>query len=153
MATIKVILLEDVPNLGKAGEVVEVKRGFGSNFLLIGKKAELVSKGKLKEIDAVQKQVREKAAYQLKKAQEVREQLQARPLTVKMKIGEAGKLYGSVTGIAVAKSVREQFGIEIDKRDVTIPEPIKIMGTHVVNVKLHPEVIADIRIDVVPEPA
>ena len=149
----KVILLQDVPHLGKTGEVVEVKRGYGTNYLLIDKKAELVSKGKLKEIDATQKQVRDKAAFQLKKAEEVRKQLETKPLVVKMKVGEASKLYGSVTGISVAKAVREQFGIEIDKRDVTIPETIKIIGTYTVNVKLHPQVVADIRIDVMPETA
>lgn len=147
----KVILLIDVPKLGKAGEVVDVKRGFGANYLLLQKKAELVSKGKLKEIEAIQEQVRHKAAFQLKKAEEVRDKLQERPLAVRMKAGEGGKLYGAVTGIAVAKAVREQFGIEIDKRDVVISEPIKIMGTHTVNVKLHPQVVADIRIDVEPE--
>jgi len=153
MANMKVILLQDVPHLGKTGEVVEVKRGYGTNYLLIDKKAELVSKGKLKEIDATQKQVRDKAAFQLKKAEEVRKQLETKPLVVKMKVGEASKLYGSVTGISVAKAVREQFGIEIDKRDVTIPETIKIIGTYTVNVKLHPQVVADIRIDVMPETA
>lgn len=147
----KVILLEDVPRLGKAGEVVEVKRGYGANYLILHKKAEILSKGKQKELEAIQEQVRQKAAYQLKKAQEVRDKIQERPLSVRMKAGEGGKLYGAVTGIAVAKAIQEQFGIEIDKRDVTIPEPIKILGTYTVNVKLHPQVVADIRIDVEPE--
>ena len=151
MPHMKVILLEDIPRLGKAGEVVEVKRGYGANFLLLQKKAELVSKGKLKEIEVIQEQVRQKAAFQIKRAEEVRGKIQERPLSVHMKAGEGGKLYGAVTGIAVAKAVRQQFGIEIDKRDVTIPEPIKILGTYTINVKLHPQVIADIRIDVEPE--
>jgi len=151
MPNMKVILLEDVPRLGKAGEVVEVKRGYGANYLLLQKKAEMVSKGKLKEIEGVQEQIRQKAAFQLKKAQDVRDKIQERPLTVHMKAGEGGKLYGAVTGIAVAKAIKAQMGIEIDRRDVTIPEPIKIIGTHTINVKLHPQVVADIRIDVEPE--
>jgi large subunit ribosomal protein L9 len=151
MPNMKVILLEDVPRLGKAGEVVEVKRGYGANYLLLQKKAEMVSKGKLKEIEGVQEQIRQKATFQLKKAQDVRDKIQERPLTVHMKAGEGGKLYGAVTGIAVAKAIKAQMGIEIDRRDVTIPEPIKIIGTHTINVKLHPQVVADIRIDVEPE--
>ncbi|MFH1514105.1 MAG: 50S ribosomal protein L9 [bacterium] len=146
----KVILLEDIPKLGAAGEVVEVKRGFGANFLLPQRKAELVSKSRLKELETHQEQIRQKAAFIKQRAENVRDQIQARPLEVRMKAGEGGKLYGSVTGIAVAKAVKEQFGIDIDKQDVKIPEPIKIIGTHTINVKLHPEVVADIKIDVIP---
>ena len=144
----KVILLEDVPNLGKAGEVVEVKRGYGANYLLPNKMAEMVSLGKMKEIEAIQEQVRQKAVFVHKKAEDVKKHLEERALTILMKAGEGGKLYGSVTGIAVAKAVREQFGIDVDKREVTIPEPVKIIGTHRVTIKLHPEVVADIKIDV-----
>jgi large subunit ribosomal protein L9 len=144
----KVILLENIPKLGLAGEVVEVKRGFGANYLIPEGKAESVTKSRLKELETHQKQIKEKASYLKERAEKVKSQLEERPLEVKMKAGEGGKLYGSVTGIAVAKAVKEQFNIEIDKRDVTIPESIKIIGTHTINVKLHPEVVADIRIDV-----
>lgn len=148
----KVILLEDVPKLGNAGEVVEVKRGFGANFLLPGGKAEIVTKSRLKELETHQKQIQQKAVHVKHKAEQVRDKIMERPLVVHMKAGEGGKLYGSVTGIAVAKAVKEQFGIEIDKSDVSIAEPIKIIGTYTINIKLHPEVIADIKIDVESEP-
>ena len=145
----KVILLEDIPKLGTAGEVVEVKRGFGRNFLLPQQKAELVTKSRLKELETHQEQIRQKAVHIKQRAEKVRDQIQERPLEVQMKAGEGGKLYGSVTGIAVAKAVKEQFDIDIDKSDVKIPEPIKIIGTYTINVKLHPEVVADIKIDVI----
>lgn len=147
----KVILLEDIPKLGTAGEVVEVKRGFGKNFLLPQRKAELVTKSRLKELETHQEQIRQKAEFIKQRAEKVRDLIQERPLEVHMKAGEGGKLYGSVTGIAVAKAVKGQFDIDIDKGDVKIPDPIKIIGTYTINVKLHPEVVADIKIDVIPE--
>lgn len=144
----KVILVEDVPKLGSAGEVVEVKKGYGRNFLIPQGKAELVTKSRLKEIETHQEQIRKKALFIKERAEKTKENLETRPLEIKMKAGEGGKLYGSVTGITIAKAIKEQFNIDIDKRDVTIIEPIKIIGTHTINVKLHPEVIADIKIDV-----
>ncbi|MCD6218665.1 50S ribosomal protein L9 [bacterium] len=149
----KVILLEDVPKLGKAGKVVEVKRGFGTNLLLPQGKAEIVTKSRLKELETHQKQIQQKSVYIKQRAEQVRDKIMERPLVVHMKAGEGGKLYGSVTGIAVAKAVKEQFGIDIDKSDVSITESIKIIGTYTINVKLHPEVIADIKIDVESESA
>ena len=144
----KIILLEDIPNLGKAGEVVEVKRGYGKNFLLPEGKAEMVTKSRLKELEIHRVQIQKKAEYLHKRAETVKGQLEEIHLIMKMKCGETGRLYGRVTTIAVAKAVKEQTGIEISKRDVSIPETIKELGTHKVNVKLHPEVIADLKLDI-----
>ena len=147
----KVILLEDIPKLGNAGEVVDIKRGFGANFLLPQGKAEIVTKSRLKELETHQKQIQEKAVYVKQRAEQVRDKIMEKPLVVTMKTGETGKLYGAVTGIAVAKAVKEQFNIDIVKGDVKIAEPIKVIGTYTIRIKLHPEVEADVKIDVVSE--
>lgn len=144
----KVILLEDIPNLGTAGEVVVVKRGFGMNFLLPEGKAEMVTKSRLNEIETHKIAIKKKAEYFHKRSLEVKTQLESYPLIIKMKCGEAGRLYGAVTNLAVVSAVKVQTGIEIDKRDVKIPDPIKELGTYKVNVKLHPEVVADIKVTI-----
>jgi large subunit ribosomal protein L9 len=144
----KVILLEDISNLGTAGEVVTVKRGFGMNYLLPEGKAEMVTKSRLNEVETHKAAIRKKAEHFHKRALEVKTQLESYPLVIKMKTGETGRLYGAVTGMAIVKAVKEQTNIEIEKRDVTIPIPIKEQGTYKVNVKLHPEVVADIKVTI-----
>ena len=147
----KVILQADVKNLGKKGDVVEVAEGYGRNYLLPRGLAVEASAGNLRHA-AQQKQLEAtKAERELKEAQKVGEKLKDQKVQIKAKVGEAGRLFGSVTPQEIADQLRRQFAVEIDKRKIEIKEPIKSLGTHKVTVKIHPKVHVQVQVDVVAE--
>ncbi|HUB06150.1 MAG TPA: 50S ribosomal protein L9 [Myxococcales bacterium] len=146
----KVILREDVPALGKAGDVVEVKRGFGRNYLVPRKKAVLATEASLKHVEhekqvAVARKAKQKAA-----AGDLAGRLEAAKLTIGRRVGEQDKLYGSVTALDIAEALTAQ-GISIDRRSIHLPEPIKQLGDFEVEVRLHSEVIAKVKLTVAAE--
>ena len=147
----KVILQADVKNLGKKGDVVEVAEGYGRNYLLPRGLAVAASAGNLRHA-AQQKQLEAtKAERELKEAQKVGEKLKDQKVQIKAKVGEAGRLFGSVTPQEIADQLRRHFAVEIDKRKIEIKEPIKSLGTHKVTVKIHPKVHVQVQVDVVAE--
>lgn len=148
----KVILLEDVKNLGKAGETHKVSEGYGRNFLLPKKLAVVATPGALKRAEQTtnskkgrEKRVRLDAQYQA-------EQLSSQPVVITVAVGEGGKLFGSVTTADIEK-VLAQRGVTVDKRKLELEEPIKTLGTYPVVLKLHPEVTATLTIVVQAEGA
>ncbi len=143
----KLILREDVDNLGKGGEVVDVKPGYGRNFLLPRGLAVLANTKNIREIEH-QKQVASAKAAKLKaSAQAVAKRLAETPVTLKRKVGEQDKLYGSVTALDVAEALAAR-GLEIDRRTIDLAEPIKSVGDFDVPVKLHSDVVGKVKVTV-----
>ena len=148
----KLILREDVENLGKGGELVEVKPGYGRNFLLPRGLAVPANPRNVRELEH-QKQVASAKAAKLKaSAQAVAKRLAETPVTLKRKVGEQDKLYGSVTALDVAEALAAR-GLEIDRRSIDLADPIKTIGDFDVPVKLHSEVIGKVKVTVQAEEA
>ena len=147
MGQVKLILREDVPKLGHAGEVVSVKPGYARNFLLPQGKAALASEAKVNELAHHKRLIAEKVARDLKDLNAARDRLEQLQLEVEAQAGEEGRLFGSVTAIQIAELIGEK-GIEIDRRKIDLAEPIKEVGDHSVPIRLHREVIANVKLKV-----
>ena len=147
MGQVKLILREDVPKLGHAGEVVSVKPGYARNFLLPQGKAALASQAKVKELEHHKRLIAEKVARDLKDVSAARDRLEQLQLEVAAQAGEEGRLFGSVTAMQIAELIGEK-GIEIDRRKIDLAEPIKEVGEHSVPIKLHREVVANVKLKV-----
>ena len=144
----KVILKQDVPNLGGAGDIVDVADGYGNNFLVPRNLAMLASKGAVKDAEAMRNARVKREAKTLGEAQELKEKLESRPVTIGAKAGEDGTLYGSVGNSVVAAAIKDQLGVPVDRRRVPMDKPFKHLGMHEVEVRIHPEVTATIRVEV-----
>lgn len=144
----KVILLQDVKSLGKKGEIVNVNDGYARNFIL-PKKLGLEANGKNMNDLKLQKNNETKVAKEhLEAAKELAKQLEAGKVEVAIKVGEGGKVFGSVSNKEIAAEVKKQLGLEIDKKKVQLKDALKTLGTHKVPVKLHPEVTAEVTVEV-----
>jgi large subunit ribosomal protein L9 len=152
MALVKLILQEEVHGLGEAGDVVEVKPGYARNYLVPQGRASQASAAKIQELEHHQRQIAEKVAKQLKDLQKTKTQLEKLSLEFKAKAGEEGKLFGSVTPAQVAELLAEK-GFEIDRRKLGLSEPIKELGEHTVELRLHSGVVASLKIVVAAEDA
>jgi large subunit ribosomal protein L9 len=147
----KLILTADVPNLGAPGEIVEVKDGYGRNYLLPRKLAIVATRGAEKQVASITRAQKARAIKDLGHAKEVAGQLGELTVTVKAKAaGDSGRLFGSVTTSDVVDAVRAAGGPPLDRRAVEIPTQIKTTGTHPVTVRIHPEVTAELSLEVVP---
>lgn len=136
----KVILQTDVKNIGKKGDVVDVAEGYGRNYLLPRGLAVEASAGNLRKVAEVRKAESSKMNRELKEAQKIGTALQDQKVNVSAKVGEGGRLFGSITTQEIAEQLRRQFSVEIDKRKIDVKEPIKTLGSHPVTVKVHPKV-------------
>jgi large subunit ribosomal protein L9 len=146
----KVILVQNVPNLGSAGDVVDVKPGYGRNYLFARGLAEGLSKKAIAEVEELKKAAVRRADRELKAARDLASKLQGHVVKLEGKAGARGaKLYGSITSQALANSISQFLGIEIDKRKITISEQIKSLGMHNYTIRLHPEVEVEGRVEVV----
>jgi len=146
----KVLLKEDVIKLGSCGDEVEVKDGYGRNFLIPTGKAIMATPKNLKQFKHQKSIVQSKSKKLKGEAQTVAEAIAKATLTVTKKVGDQGKLFGAVTSQELA-DLMDAKGISLDKRKIQMAEPIKTLGEFKVPVKLHPEVIAEINLSVVAE--
>ena len=146
----KLILREDVENLGKGGELVEVKPGYGRNYLLPRGLAVLANPRNLREIEHQKQVAAAKAAKMRASAEALARRLAETPLSLKRKVGEQDKLYGSVTAMDIAEALAQR-GLSIDRRSIDLSEPIKTVGEFEVPVKLHHEVAGRVKVKVEPE--
>lgn len=146
----KIILIENVENIGRRGEIKEVANGLARNHLLPKKMAVQATPGNVKVWEQKLKSIKEKDAKILADARELGEKLDSVSLRIPVKAGEEGKIFGSVTSQHIADKINEQ-GYKIDKKDVLLEDPIKTLGTHTIDIRLHPEVKVDITVDVVEE--
>ena len=142
----QIILLEDVKKLGKKGEIVEISDGYARNFVLpkkLGVEANSKNRNDLK----LQKANADKIAKeQLEAARELAGVLETKEVALKMKSGEGGKAFGSISSKEIAQAAKEQCGLELDKKKIQLPEPIKALGVYEVSVKLHPKVTAELKV-------
>lgn len=147
----KVILLEDVKSLGKKGEVVNVSDGYARNFILKTNKGVEATSANMNNLK-LQKANDEKVAREnLAAAKALGEKLSSAPVTIKIKAGEGGKLFGAIASKEIAAAVKEQHGLEVDKKKIVLDDPIKELGTHTVKVKLHKDVTAQLTVHVTEE--
>lgn len=148
----KLILTHDVPNLGVAGDVVEVKNGYARNYLVPRRLAERWTPGAQKEIDRVTALRRKKEIASIDDARAVRDQLEAVEFfEVAKRASQTDLLYGAVSSADIAASVKEATGVVVDRRKVVIEKAIKYIGDYPIVVNLHPEVSARIKVRVVAE--
>jgi large subunit ribosomal protein L9 len=148
MAAVKLVLLEDVENLGHVGDVVSVRGGFGRNYLIPQGKALPATKGNMSLLTA-RKKVYEVAAAQARaEAQAIADRIAAVSVSIARKVGESQTLYGSVTSADVAEALAAK-GVIVDKRRVLLSEPIKQVGDYQVPVRLHADVTAELKVSVV----
>ena len=144
----KVILTEDMRGTGKRGETIDVKDGFGRNFLIPKGLALAATEGNIKRAENIIKDMVVKKDRDLKAAADIKVKLEEITLTIKKKAGVDGKLFGSVTHKDVTDAVKMFLGLEIDKRNVKINEPIKITGIHAIEIHLEQGVAARVKIEV-----
>lgn len=145
----KVILLQDVKKLGKKGEIVEVSDGYGRNYLLARK---LAAPGTSENInDARQKKAAadHRAQVASDEAVVLASELKKVDLTIPVRIGEGGKVFGAVTGKDISDAAKRQYDLDLDKRKVEIKEPIKALGTYDVIIRVHPAITSVIKVHVV----
>ena len=144
----KVILLQDVKSLGKKGEIVNVNDGYARNFIL-PKKMGVEATGKNLNDLKLQKNNEKKVAQEnLEAAKKLASELAEGQVELSIKVGEGGRAFGSVSSKEIAAAVKEQMNLDVDKKKIQLKEAIKSLGTHVVAVKLHPEVTAELKVAV-----
>ena len=144
----EVILLEDVKSLGKKGEIVNVNDGYARNFIL-PKKLGLEATSKNLNDLKLQKQNDEKVAQEkLDAAKALAEEIKEKSITVKIQAGVEGKVFGSISSKEIATEAKKQLNMDIDKKKIVIPDAIKSLGTYNVNIKLHKDVTATLRVKV-----
>ena len=142
----KVILLENVKSLGKKGEIVNVNDGYARNFIL-PKKLGVEATGKNLNDLKLQKNNEKKVAQEnLDAAKELAAELSAGKVELAIKVGEGGRTFGSVSSKEIAVAVKDQMQLDIDKKKIQLKESIKSLGTHIVTVKLHPDVSAELKV-------
>ena len=146
----KVIILEDIDRLGKAGDIVTVKEGYARNYLIPNNKAKPATPGNMRIMEDIKKKRAAEDAKKVLEAKAIAGRIAALSLTINAKAGEEEKLFGSVSNEMIGEALAAE-GFTVDKRDIIIDEPIKKLGVYQVNVKLHPEVKASLRVWVVKE--
>ena len=144
----KLILTAAVDNLGLAGDIVEVKDGYGRNYLVPRGYAIVWTKGGEKQIEGIKRSRDAREIRSLDHAQEVRAQLEGLSIQLDVRAGESGKLFGAVTPADVASAIKKSGGPLVDKRSIEIAKPIKTLGKHTVGVKLHDAVTAHVAVAV-----
>ncbi len=147
----KVILKEDIKSLGKKGEIVEVSDGYARNFILKKNKGVEANSSNLNDLKLKKANDDKIAQEQYEAAKELGKQIEAGQIQVSIKMGEGGKAFGSVSSKEIAEEVKKQLDLTIDKKKVQLKEAIKVPGTHVVPIKLHPKVTADLKVLVAEE--
>lgn len=144
----KVILLQDVKSLGKKDEIVEVSDGYARNFVLPKKVGVEATPKNLNELKLKKAHEDKVAAEKLADAQALADKMKDESITVSLKVGEGGKTFGSISSKEIAEEMKKQLGYDIDKKKIVLKESIKSVGTHIVDIKLHTKVTAQISVKV-----
>ena len=145
----KVILLEDVKSLGKKGDIVNVSDGYARNAILPKKLGIEATSKNLNDLKLQNQHADKVAAENLANAKELAKTVEQKKVVIKIKAGEGGKIFGSVSTKEIAQATKEQTGLELDKKKMHLPDGIKALGTYEVPVKLHPQVTAKLTVQVV----
>ena len=144
----KVILLKDVKGTGKKGEIKEVSDGYARNFLLKKGVAVEANQANMEELDEKSKSKERKALIEYEEAVLLGKQMENVNIQIEVKSGEGGRLFGSITSKEIAEQLKKQKNIDIDKRKILMDEPIRTLGSTLVEIKLHKKVTTKIRVDV-----
>ena len=144
----KVILLKDVKGTGKKGEVKEVSDGYARNFLLPKKMAVVADNTAMKELNEKNKAIENKAQKEYEAAIELGKKMEEMNIVIYSKAGEGGRLFGSITSKDIAEQLKKQHEVVVDKRKVLLEEPIRVLGSTFVEIKIHQKVVTKIRVDV-----
>ena len=144
----KIILREDIANLGKCGEVIEVKPGYARNYLIPKNLAIAATKGNLKAINEVTKQKGLRENKKKRESLKLKQAIEKISCTAEVNVGEEDKVFGSVTSQDIALLLKEK-GFDIDKKQIELENPLKALGVYTLTVKLHPEVAANLKLWVV----
>lgn len=147
----KIILLQDVKSLGKQGEIVDVSDGYARNFILPKKVGVEANSKNMNDLKLQKANEEKKAQELLDAAKELAKVLETKEVVVKMKSGEGGKTFGSISSKEIAAEAKKQCDLELDKKKIQLPDPIKALGAYEVNVKLHPKVSAKLKVKVIEE--
>ncbi len=146
----KVVLLENVPSVGKAGDLVKVSDGYGRNYLIPQKKAVPATEKSLKVIEHQKRLVQQRMDKAKKDAEKLGREIEKLSCTFAKTVGESGKLFGSVTSMDIESYLKEN-GLDVDRKKISLEEPIKNLGMFTVPIKLHPDVTAQLKVWVVQE--
>ena len=144
----EIVLLEDVKSLGKKGQIVKVNEGYARNFILPKKLGVEATSKNLNDLKLKKANEEKIAAQQLAAARELGEKLEKSSVVLSIKAGDNGMAFGSVSSKEISKAIEEQLHLEIDKKKLVLPEPLKTFGTHEVPVKLHRDVTAKLSVKV-----
>ena len=144
----KVVLIQEVPELGIPGDVKDVKDGYARNYLLPQRLAVAATAGELARADSLRKGELARRERLNNEMASVAEQLESEPLIIEARTGPGGRLYGSITSAEIAVALQERIGQEVDRRSVLLPQPLKETGDHQVRVRLAPDVIPTITVSV-----
>lgn len=146
----KIILQKEVEKLGVPGDVVVVADGYARNFLLPRGMAVPASRGAVRHAESLRRAHQTRVDQAVAEAQAVAERLQGVPLTVRHRVGEEGRLFGSITSADLAEELERASGVSVDRRQIHLEEPIRSIGAHEFRVHLHPEVNATLTVEVEP---
>jgi large subunit ribosomal protein L9 len=144
----KVILREDIEKLGKCGEVIEVKSGYGRNYLIARNLAVPATKGNLKAIDEIRNQKLLRDKKNMKEAERIKARIEKASIMAEVNVGEEERVFGSVTASIISELLAKE-GITIDRRNIVLEEPIKSLGVFTVPVKIATDVVASLKLWVV----
>lgn len=145
----RIVLHDRVTGLGNRGDIVEVSDGYARNYLIPSGLGRQATAGVEAQADAMRRSWQQKNAHEREAAEEIARVLVARPVEIAVRAGGEGKLFGSVTTADIAEAVQQQVGVELDRRVLVIDEPIKVLGSHTVRAKPHPEVEFPVTVNVV----
>ena len=146
----KLILQQEVSGLGSAGDVVEVKDGYGRNYLIPRGAAIRWTRGAERQIDSIRKARQAREIRDIDTAEDVRQKLEGLNVQLQVRAGESGRLFGAVTPADIAAAVKSSGGPDVDKRRIEVGNPIKTLGVHQVAIRLHDEVAAQLNVNVIP---
>jgi large subunit ribosomal protein L9 len=148
---VRVVLRDDVENIGRKGDLIDVTDGFARNFLVPRGLAMKATKGVVQQAEAMRRNREARDARDREAAQALADQLSGQRIELRARAGDGGRLFGSVTSANVVDAVRAQTGVELDRRKTQLAEPLKELGAVEVPVKLHADVQVNLTVDVVPE--
>ncbi|HIE59750.1 MAG TPA: 50S ribosomal protein L9 [Persephonella sp.] len=147
----KVILVKDVEGWGTLGDIIDVKPGFARNYLIPKGLAYPATENYVKHVQEILRQKQRKLEREKEKAQEIAQKIDGLEINIKRPVGPTGKMYGSISSADIADAIKEKAGVEIEKKKIMLRNPIRAMGTFNITIRLHPEVSAKVKINVIPE--
>lgn len=145
----KVILLADVKGVGKKDQIINASDGYAKNFLFPKNLAVEANKSNITHLDNKKRNEEAKKQAELEKAKELGKEIESKNISVAVKIGDNGKLFGAVTNKEISAALKAQADLDIDKKKIILSEPIKEMGEKLIEIKLHPKVTAKLKVNIV----